>query len=303
MVNFIRLFQRKIGGRDLVVSGPNELCPRQSSASLAFVATDAFAQRDQADLDSAGSFPTILLGGMPIAVMDRKHAASFMIDMGRRPRSGRLPYYSTSANGEVIARAHTSKEIAALFQDADQILADGQPLVIASRWLCSMSLPERVATTDLFHDVASLAESEGVSFYFLGATETESKKAVETVRARYPGLRIAGHCHGYLIGDTLKAKLAEIDALAPDILWLGLGVPREQVFVHNFASQLTNVGLIKTSGGLFDHLAGKTLRAPLWMQKAGCEWFWRMLMEPRRLFWRYALTNPLGLYVILRYSK
>ncbi|TXI12150.1 MAG: glycosyltransferase [Rhizobium sp.] len=249
------------------------------------------------------ALPSVLIGGLPITVVNRRNAASFMIEVARRRRRDSRPYYFTSANGEVVARVHGDAHIARLFREADQILADGQPLVLASRLLCRVQLPERVATTDLFHDVAELAAREGISFYLLGATEAANHKAVATVQARYPSLHIAGHCHGYLAGEALEAKLDEINALAPDILWIGLGVPREQIFVHDFAARLANVGVIKTSGGLFDHLAEKTKRAPIWIQRAGFEWFWRVLMEPRRLFWRYLTTNPYAIYAILRYSK
>lgn len=247
--------------------------------------------------------PVVTVGGMPIAVLDRPGAAQLMIAAARGHRHGDRPYYFTSANGEVIARANADEEIASLFRSADQILADGQPLVIASRWLCRTALPERVATTDLFHDVACLAEETGETFYMLGSTEEENRSAVAVVRQRYPRLQIVGHANGYLSGDELAAKLDEINALAPDILWLGLGVPREQIFVRDHADRLTNVGVIKTSGGLFNHISGKTRRAPKWVQKAGFEWLWRMLQEPRRLFWRYVSTNPRALYAILRYSK
>lgn len=247
--------------------------------------------------------PSVLIGGLPITVVDRRNAASFMIEVARRRRRDSRPYYFTSANGEVVARVHADTKIAKLFREADQILADGQPLVLASRWLCKVRLPERVATTDLYEDVAELAEKEGITFYLLGSTETENHKAVTVTQENYPNLRILGHCNGYLSGDALEKKLDEINTLAPDILWLGLGVPREQIFVHDFAERLANVGIIKTSGGLFDHLAKKTKRAPLWVQKAGFEWLWRMLMEPRRLFWRYLTTNPYAIYAILRYSK
>ncbi len=251
----------------------------------------------------AASLPSVLIGGLPITVVDRRNAASLMIEVARKRRRDSRPYYFTSANGEVVARVHADARIAKLFHEADQILADGQPLVMASRWLCRVRLPERVATTDLYEDVAGLAEKEGISFYLLGSTETENQKAVAVTQANHPNLRIVGHCHGYLSGEALEKKLDEINALAPDILWLGLGVPREQIFVHDFAARLGNVGIIKTSGGLFDHLAKKTRRAPLWVQKAGFEWLWRTMMEPRRLFWRYLTTNPYAIYAILRYSK
>lgn len=247
--------------------------------------------------------PTIRVGGMPISVLDRHSAADLMVRAAiSRERSGR-PLYFTSVNGEAIARTIRDPKLAELFLSADQILADGQPLVMASRFLCRMPLPERVATTDLVHDVARLAERAGASFYLFGSEEDENKRAAEALRAAYPKLRIVGRCHGFLKGEALHAKLQEINALAPDILWLGLGVPAEQKFVFDYSHLLPNVGVIKTSGGLFNHVSGKNPRAPLWMQRAGFEWLWRTLMEPRRLFWRYLTTNPLALYALLRYSE
>jgi exopolysaccharide biosynthesis WecB/TagA/CpsF family protein len=244
---------------------------------------------------------SVTMGGFRVAALDRQAAAGAMIEAASA-RRGR-PLYFTSINGEVIARANMDPAIAALFTAADQILADGQPLVLASRWLCRTPLPERVATTDLFHDVARLAEKSGATFYLFGADEVENRKAVTAVRTAYPRLKIVGYSHGYLNGAALEAKLVEINRLAPDILWLGLGVPLEQKFVRDFADRLPDVGLIKTSGGLFNFLSGKNRRAPHWMQRAGFEWLWRALLEPRRLFWRYLTTNPRALYAILRYSK
>ena len=244
---------------------------------------------------------TITLGGLPITVVDRAQAARQMVWLARqrRPR----PLFLTSANGEVVARTARDPAIAALFLAADQIVADGQPLVIASRLLCREALPERVATTDLFHDVAQLAEVDGVTFYFYGATAEQNAAALAAARAKYPKLNIVGASHGYLNGDALLAKLDEINALGPDIVWLGLGVPREQLFFRDHADRLGNVGLIKTSGGLFDHMAGTVARAPGVVQRLGFEWLWRMLMEPRRLAWRYLSTNPRAAWAILRNSQ
>lgn len=253
--------------------------------------------------ESLSSVPVVIVGGMPISVLDRDAAARLMIVAARAHRRGDPPFFFTSANGEVIARASMDGSVAALFQSADQILADGQPLVLASRWLCRMGLPERVATTDLFHDVARLAEQGGETFYLFGSTEEENRRAAEVIAARYPGLRIVGRSNGYLSADELMARLREINELSPDILWLGLGVPREQSFVRDHAQLLANVGVIKTAGGLFNHLSGRRRRAPLVLQKAGLEWLWRMMLEPRRLFWRYLTTNPRAFYAILRNSR
>lgn len=244
----------------------------------------------------------VVVGGLPIAVLDRRDTARMMCDAARERARGRRPLYLTSANGEVLARCWRDPDLAALFLEADQIAADGQPMVTASRFLCRAALPERVATTDLFHDVAALAEAEGLSFYMLGATAEENARAVAAVRRLYPGLKIAGQCHGYLAGAELEAKLAEIDALAPDILWLAMGVPHEQRFMREHGHRLGRVGVVKTSGGLFNFLSGKNARAPLWMQNAGLEWVWRIGQEPRRLFWRYFVTNPVAIYAMVRNS-
>ncbi|WP_368077136.1 WecB/TagA/CpsF family glycosyltransferase [Mariluticola halotolerans] len=246
---------------------------------------------------------TVTIGGLPISVLGRAEAARMMLAAAATHKRGRRPLYYTSANGEVIARINTDAQTAALFADADQIVADGQPMVFASRFLTRSKLPERVATTDLFHDAARLAEASGQSFYMLGADEAENARAVAAIRRTYPRLRIAGHSHGYHKGAALTAKLAEINALAPDILWLAMGVPQEQVFVRDHAAELPQVGLIKTSGGLFNFLSGTNTRAPDWMQRIGLEWAYRLILEPRRLGWRYLSTNPQAAYFILTRSQ
>ncbi len=244
------------------------------------------------------TIPRISLGGLRIAVLDLEQTADFMINLVFPRRLVARPLFLTSANGEVLARCSTESATDRLFRAADLINADGQPLVTVSRLRSLMPLPERVATTDLFHVLARKAEAANLSFYLLGAEEHENAAAVANVRKMYPRLRIVGHCHGYLRGEALRAKVREIDALAPDYLWVALGVPYEQAFVAEFVPHLTNVGVIKTAGGLFNYLSGSCRRAPKWMQRAGLEWAWRIWLEPRRLFWRYLTTNPRALYLL-----
>jgi len=246
--------------------------------------------------------PRISLGGLRLAVLDLEQTANFMIDMVFPERRVDRPLYLTSANGEVLARCATEPMTGRLFRAADLINADGQPLVTASRLRSSTPLPERVATTDLFHVVARKVAAAGLTFYMFGADEEENAAAVANVREMYPDLRIVGHSHGYLRGDALRAKVDEINALAPDYLWVALGVPYEQTFVEEFTPRLSNVGVIKTSGGLFNFLSGSRPRAPHWMRQIGLEWAWRIWLEPRRLFWRYLTTNPRALYLLFHNS-
>jgi N-acetylglucosaminyldiphosphoundecaprenol N-acetyl-beta-D-mannosaminyltransferase len=252
---------------------------------------------------ATAGIPRISLGGLRLAVLDIEQTANFMIAVVfPRRRVGR-PLYLTSANGEVLSRCSTEPMTGRLFRAADLINADGQPLVTVSRFKSSTPLPERVATTDLFHVVARKAQAAGLTFYMFGADEKENAVAVANVQKMYPNLRIVGRFHGYLRGEALRNKVDEINALAPDYLWVALGVPYEQAFVDEFAPRLTNVGVIKTSGGLFNFLSGSRVRAPLWMQRMGLEWAWRIWLEPRRLFWRYLTTNPRALYLLFNKSR
>jgi len=245
----------------------------------------------------------ISLGGLRLAVLDIEQTANFMIDVVFPKRRIDRPLYLTSANGEVLARCSREPMTGRLFRAADLINADGQPLVTVSRLKSATPLPERVATTDLFHVVARKAAAAGLTFYMFGADEAENAAATANVQKMYPDLKIVGRSHGYLKGDALRAKVDEINQLAPDYLWVALGVPYEQAFVEEFAPRLSRVGVIKTSGGLFNFLSGSRPRAPVWMQTVGLEWAWRIWIEPRRLFWRYLTTNPRALYLLFNKSR
>jgi N-acetylglucosaminyldiphosphoundecaprenol N-acetyl-beta-D-mannosaminyltransferase len=130
-----------------------------------------------------------------------------MIDMVFPRRRVSRPLYLTSANGEVLARCSTEPMTDRPFRAADLINADGQPLVTVSRFKSSNPLPERVATTDLFHVVARKAQAAGLTFYMFGADEAENEAAVANVQRMYPDLKIVGHSHGYLRGEARKVGL------------------------------------------------------------------------------------------------
>jgi exopolysaccharide biosynthesis WecB/TagA/CpsF family protein len=242
----------------------------------------------------------ISVGGLPIAVIGRLDSAELMLQVALSRRGSKhLPPIITSANGQVISMCARDRKLRDLFLSADLIHADGMPLVFASRLKSRTPLPERVATTDLFHDVARLADVRGATFYLLGATPEVIERAVRNVRLRYPGLKIVGFRSGYFDQLQEGQVVAEINAARPDVLWVGMGVPAEQMFALKNRARLSGVGIIKTSGGLFDFLSEKNRRAPQWMQFVGLEWLYRVLLEPRRLLYRYLTTNPHALYLLL----
>jgi N-acetylglucosaminyldiphosphoundecaprenol N-acetyl-beta-D-mannosaminyltransferase len=245
--------------------------------------------------------PVAHIGRLSIDAVDIRETAQAFVDycQSAQRRSAERPIYSTSVNGQVISLCSRDRKLAEMFQSADSINADGQPLVFLSRYLCANPLPERVATTDLFPVVARLAANAGVTFYMLGGSEEVNRKAVEASLAAYPSLRIVGRRNGYFSPGEELAVVEEIARLRPDVLWISLGVPLEQQFCLRNLRALRGVGIVKTSGGLFDFLSLAKPRAPLWMQKIGMEWLFRMLQEPRRLFLRYLITNPHALLLMV----
>lgn len=246
---------------------------------------------------------TTLVGGAVVARLDLLETARMMLRLAHAPARASGPYYLTSVNGEVLARRAFDREFARMIDCADSIAADGQPLVAASHLFSRKPLPERVATTDLYPVVALLAQQSGASFYLLGASEEVNRAAYHETKRMAPDLNVLGGSHGFLQGAELEAKLDQINALAPDILWLAMGVPREQQFVRDHAHRLKNVKIIKTSGGLFDFIAGAKKRAPKWMQDAGLEWAFRVGLEPRRLLKRYLTTNPVAAFLLLTQTR
>jgi exopolysaccharide biosynthesis WecB/TagA/CpsF family protein len=245
--------------------------------------------------------PVATIGGLPIAVIDRAQSAQLMVDVALKRRNAALrPLIFTSANGQVLSMCARQPQIRDLFLEVDLIHADGMPLVFVSRLFHKTPLPERVATTDVFHDVASVAQQSNARMFLLGAAKSVVNQAVRRVQAIYPDLNIVGHDGGYLRRQGDEERIIEtINRARPDILWLGLGAPAEQSFAVRHRDRLRGVGLIKTSGGLFDFLSGRSARAPGWMQSAGLEWAYRIYLEPQRLTGRYLVTNPHALFLLL----
>jgi len=247
--------------------------------------------------------PCVIIGGVKTACLSRKGLSTLMLadclEARARPRAPKLVF---SVNGNSIARAAADPAFRRAYAEADLIHADGQPVVLASRLLTPTPIPERSATTDYFHDAAKTAAAHGLSFYLLGGTGQVNAAAAAEMQRLYPGLRIAGRRDGYFARADEEAVCADINSSGADIVWIGLGVPLEQDFAVRNRARL-KAGWLVTCGGCFNFVTGDYARAPGWMQRVGLEWLFRVLKEPRRLFWRYALTNPRALYMILTRSR
>lgn len=244
----------------------------------------------------------LTVGGIKTANVNRAELAELMVRDCAAARAGRLarPRVVIASNGSVIARYHSDSQFRANMDAADLVDADGMPLVLASRVLCRRTpLVERVATTDFIHDAAAAAVPAGIRFYFLGGKASVAENASRNLRERHPGLRVVGSRHGYFSASEEDQVCAEVLASRADVLWLGVGSPHQEELAIRMRDKLPGVAWIRTCGGLFDHVSESVPRARGWMQSAGLEWLHRMMMEPRRLAWRYLTTNPVASYHLL----
>ena len=242
----------------------------------------------------------VVIAGMPVAPLSTQQWTELMVADCAAARAGRqAPRYHAAINGNAISNFASNLEFRQAILQADAIAADGVPVMWAARWLAGTAIPDRAATTDLFHDLAATAQEHGLSMYFLGSTPEENAASVAAVRKLYPNLIIAGAHHGYYAPDEEPAILRDIVAAKTDVLWIALGLPREDAFAIRNREALAGVGWIKTCGGLFNFLSGLRSRAPMWMQRWGLEWLYRLALEPRRLFWRYAMTNAHAAWLIV----
>lgn len=245
-------------------------------------------------------YPEVMVGGLRTARLSRRDMMTMMVAecAAARGDNRALPKLIFTANGHSIALAATDAKFRSILDEADMIHADGQPVVLASRWLTHTPVPERTATTDFFHDGAIAASAHDLSFYLLGATEDVNAACAEIMQQRHPRLRIAGRRNGYFSKSEEAAICEDINASGADIVWVGLGVPFEQEFCVRNKHRL-RAGWLVTAGGCFNFVTGHYARAPEWMQRAGLEWLYRLWREPKRLWLRYAITNPVALAMML----
>ncbi len=179
----------------------------------------------------------------------------------------------------------------------DLINIDGMGVVWGAR-LLGHPVPERVAGIDLFFRLLQLAIARNEGVFLLGARETVIRQAVNNLQKQYPQLCIAGYHHGYFWEDeeAVVEKIRQSDA---SMLFVGISSPKKEQFIHRWRDRL-GVKFAMGVGGTFDIVAGKTRRAPEWMQKAGLEWFYRVLQEPGRMWKRYLTTNSQFLWLLMR---
>lgn len=210
----------------------------------------------------------------------------------------RVPHTVITANAAIMCMMRRDQELREACRAGDLTVADGMSVVWAARAV-GQPVPERVAGVDLMKALLEEGGRRGLKVYFLGAREEVVADLASRAARENPGLVIAGHRNGYFSAGDHERIAEEIRALAPDMLFVGMPSPFKETWCQRYRDRL-GVPVIMGVGGSFDVLSGHVRRAPRWMQESGLEWFWRLMMEPRKMWKRYLTTNGEFLWLTAR---
>ena len=209
--------------------------------------------------------------------------------------------YVCVAPVSTIVDCQRDSEYRKIINNAGMTTPDGMPLV----WLGRLRGNKRLARTygpDLMLKVCALSEAKGYRHFFYGGTPQTCDLLVENLKKGFPKLDIAGALSPLFQPGRLEERpevLAQIDSLKPDIIWVGLGSPKQDYWMYHHRNKL-NVPVMIGVGAAFDFLSGVKKQAPRWMRKSGLEWFFRLCCEPRRLWKRYLIGNAGFIYYLTR---
>lgn len=208
------------------------------------------------------------------------------------------PHYIAVVNADKLVKMRHDKELRDSVMAADIIGADGVPVVWAS-WLLGSPLPGRVNGTDLMMSLLEKGHQQGYRIFFFGAHPKVLDRVLDVVSTEYPGVKIAGARRGYYSEGEESDIVRQIRASQADILFIAFGTPQKELWVKHYLHAM-EVSVVHGVGGSFDVLAGVVARAPLWMQRYGLEWLFRLIQEPRRMWRRYLYTNTRFVLMVLQ---
>ena len=233
-------------------------------------------------------FRQVDLLGMRVADVDSRRLLDHVFAELEAGRGG----WIVTANLDILRRYAIDADARALYDAADIRVADGMPLVWASR-IAGSPLPERVAGSSLTMALAERAAREGRSIYLLGGAPGAAEGCRAELERRFAGLEIVGTSSPMVSVPTPWPEaeaIAETIGGAPDIILVGLGSPKQEHLIQKLKRRFPKAWLMGV-GITFSFVAGEVSRAPEWMQRAGVEWVHRMVQEPGRLVRRYLVED------------
>ena len=240
--------------------------------------------------------PVVYLRGVPVHAVSEVQCVAHILDSLDRGRGG----WVVTPNLDFLRRLAGDRAFTELFRQASLVVADGMPLVWASR-LQGTPLPQRVAGSDLVLSLSREAGRRGRTVFLLGGAPGTTSRTAQVLEERCPGLRIVGSCcpqvGARLDGAVLGDLTDQLRRARPDIVFVALGSPKQEQVIEALRDCVPGAWWLGV-GITFSFLCGHVRRAPRWMQRAGLEWVHRLLQEPRRLAGRYLLKGLLFAVVL-----
>ncbi len=215
------------------------------------------------------------------------------LDAARAHMASGESRYCVTPNPEIVYEAMHDEDFRALLNGAALVLPDGVGIILGAKIL-GTPLREKVSGADFAERLAALLEGEGRSLYLLGGKPGVAEAAARKLRGRYPRLNVCGTADGYFRDEA--AAIERVRAASPDVLFVCLGSPKQEYFMRAHLGGLDGC-LMLGLGGTLDAIAGTVKRAPRWMQRAGLEWFYRLVKEPRRF--KRMLRLPKFLFAVI----
>jgi N-acetylglucosaminyldiphosphoundecaprenol N-acetyl-beta-D-mannosaminyltransferase len=235
---------------------------------------------------SASSIARYNVLGVGVSALTLAQARDLIVNSHGKPRQG----YVCLGTAHGLTEAQRDPELRRIYNESWLTTPDGMPLV----WLGPKGV-ERVYGPDLMLAVCDAGRAKGVRHYLYGGVPGVAEELARRLCDRFPGLEIAGTFTPSFqpFEDAEISRLqADVALTRPDVLWVGLGTPKQEKFMASHWRQL-EVGVLIGVGAAFDFHSGRVSQAPRWMQRGGLEWLYRLCREPRRLGPRYLKTNPL----------
>ena len=238
------------------------------------------------------SVPRFNVLGVGVSALTLVQARDLVVGVRGAPRRG----YICLGTAHGLTETRTDPELRRIYNRSWLTTPDGMPLV----WLGPRGV-ERVYGPDLMLAVCDAGRAVGLRHYFFGGHPGVAERLVARLTAKFPGIEVAG-CFTppfrELDDSEVAAWRSEVACTQPDVVWVGLGTPKQERFMAQHWRDL-DAGVLIGVGAAFDFLSGRIRQAPRWMQRGGLEWLFRLVTEPRRLGPRYLATNPLFVLRVL----
>jgi N-acetylglucosaminyldiphosphoundecaprenol N-acetyl-beta-D-mannosaminyltransferase len=232
------------------------------------------------------------LFGLDVATAPPAELLRRILAFAERGEHRRVMY----VNAHVLNQSFSNAGLRSALKTSDLVYCDGYGVRLAAKAI-GLAVPHRMTGADWIWGMAALCEASGKSMYLLGSDPGAAREAADALRRWYPRLKITGTHHGYFkVGTPHSERVLEhIAENKPDMLLVGMGTPLQEEWVSHYFDQL-DAPVVWTVGALFDYVSGRVPRAPHWMADHGLEWIFRLAIEPRRMWRRYLLGNPVFLW-------